>query len=459
MPKEQPLYLCQECGLEHRKWLGQCTACHTWNSLKKYTLPKSKSSHSNHRRGYADEVAQVTPLSEIHFEDAHRHASGFSELDRVLGGGFVQGSVTLLSGDPGAGKSTLLMQIIAHFAQQKTVLYITGEESLNQLAERAQRLDIPQENIQIASETCVENIQKIHSNLNPYFVVVDSIQVMYTEASESFAGSVAQTRECAAILTKLAKTTQTTFVLIGHVNKEGNLAGPKVLEHMIDCYLILESSTDARYRFLRSHKNRFGSVHELGVFAMTPSGLKEVANPSAIFLDHKSMGPGSIVTVLWEGSRALLIEIQGLVDEQQGSYPKRVSIGLDNQRLVMILAILNKHCDLTISDQDVFVNLVGGIRISETATDLAVVAAIYSSLCNLELPKELIIFGEIGLSGEVRAIPNGQKRLEEANKQGFRHALIPHSNKSSHKHSNLSIYPIKNIQECLKSLKDLSHQD
>jgi DNA repair protein RadA/Sms len=376
-----------------------------------------------------------------------------SELDRVLGGGFVPGSVVLIGGEPGAGKSTLLLQVMAALAQDVKALYVTGEESLSQVAMRARRLSLPLTRLGVAAETRVEAIQSLAESEQPDVLVVDSIQVVHSDAVDAVPGSVTQVRESAAVLTRLAKRSGATIILVGHVTKEGGLAGPKVLEHMIDCFIMLESSDNERFRTLRGHKNRFGAANELGVFAMTDKGLKEVANPSAIFLNRgEAPAAGSVVTVLWEGTRCLLVEIQALVDATQGSHPRRVAVGLDSQRLSMLLAVLHRHGGIFTGDQDVYANVVGGIKVSETGADLAVALAALSSLRNKALPRDLIVFGELGLSGEVRPVTNGQERLRELAKHGFRRAIVPRANQPRESMDGVEVVTVSRLGDALNAL-------
>ena len=448
MPKAEnkTVYVCSDCGADHPKWQGQCGACGAWNTLSQMSVgPVAEVTV-----GYAGTRSEVKKLSEVQAEELTRIGSGLSELDRVLGGGLVPGSMILIGGDPGAGKSTLLLQVCTMLARSRTVLYVTGEESLQQLALRAQRLNLPTEDLIVASETRAESIAEEIRERRPQLVVLDSIQVMQVGSVESTPGSVTQVRETASFFTRLAKQTGTVFVLVGHVTKEGNLAGPKVLEHMIDTFLMLDSPAGARYRTLRSHKNRFGAVNELGVFAMTDQGMKEVANPSAIFLQRGELdAPGSVATVSWEGTRPLLVELQALVDEVQGGYGKRVAVGMDQQRLAMHLAVLHRHCGVALSDQDVFANVVGGVRINETGADLAALLAVLSSFRNRALPKDLIVFGELGLTGEVRPVPNGQERLREASKHGFKRAIVPFANRPKETIPNMAVHGVKSLSSAL----------
>ncbi|KZZ53153.1 DNA repair protein RadA, partial [Oleiphilus sp. HI0118] len=417
-------------------------------------LGSAKSSRSSTKTvGYAGAASEIKTLSSIDLAEQPRFSSGIGEFDRVLGGGLVPGSAILVGGHPGAGKSTLLLQTMCHLAGQLPALYITGEESLQQVAMRAKRLGLTADALQMFSETSVEVIEQTVQATQPKVIVVDSIQVMFSESIESAPGSVSQVRECAARLTRLAKQTGMVLFLVGHVTKEGAIAGPKVLEHMIDCSIMLEGSSDTRYRTLRGIKNRFGAVNELGVFAMQERGLIEVKNPSAIFLNRgEEASPGSSVTVLWEGTRPLLVELQALVDESQGSYPKRVALGLDQNRLSMLLAVLHRHGGLHCGDQDVFVNLVGGVKTAETSTDLASIAAIVSSLRTVSLPRDVIIFGELGLSGEVRPVPSGQERIQEAAKHGFKKAIVPWGNRPRETALGIEVTAVKSLSEFLQQL-------
>lgn len=447
------VFVCNDCGSEHPKWQGQCADCGAWNTLTRFT-PGVTGARS---ASYADETSAILRIDDVELTAGERLLSGFSEFDRVLGGGFVVGSVVLIGGDPGAGKSTLLLQVLGQLSRSSLCLYVSGEESMQQIATRAKRLELEPENLKLASMTSVEQVAQAVELEKPQVVVVDSIQVMQTEHAESMAGTVTQVRESAARLTQLAKRTNTVFVLVGHVTKEGNLAGPKVLEHIIDCFVMLDAPTGSRYRTLRSVKNRFGAVNELGVFAMTDSGLKEVRNPSAIFLERSAeVGPGSVVSVIWEGTRPLLVEIQALVDDVQGGFPRRVAVGLDSQRLAMHLAILHRHGGLSLSNDDVFVNVTGGVKVLETATDLASMLAVFSSLRNVTLPTQLIAFGELGLTGEIRPVPNGQERLREAVKHGFTDAIIPYANRPPKPIRGMQAHPVKTLQSALDAVNVLT---
>ncbi len=443
--KTKTAYVCKECGAEHMKWQGQCATCSEWNSLGRVSIGPIAEAV-----GYRGTTTEVTRLAEVKAEESERLRTGFGELDRVLGGGLVPGSVVLIGGDPGAGKSTLLLQVCSQLAQHHPVLFVSGEESLHQLALRARRLQLPVDDLQVAAETRAESIASMIGENAPKVVVIDSIQVMQLDSVDSTPGSVTQVRECAAFFTRIAKQTGTVVILVGHITKEGSLAGPKMLEHMIDCFMMLDSLPGSRFRTLRGQKNRFGAVNEIGVFAMTERGMKEVANPSAIFLQRGDIdSPGSVATVIWEGTRPLLVEIQALVDQIQTGYPKRVAVGLDQQRLAMHLAVLHRHCGIALADQDVFANVVGGVRISETGADLATLLAVLSSFRNRILPKDLIVFGEIGLTGEVRPVTNGQQRLSEAKKHGFRQAIVPYANRPKKVLEGMVVHGVKSLNSAL----------
>lgn len=449
-------FVCNQCGADYKKWQGQCTECGEWNSITEIRLGTSASpARSKKFDGYAGGATNnpVQTLAEIAVTDVPRFTSGMGELDRVLGGGFVPGSVVLIGGNPGAGKSTLLLQTLCNLAQQMSALYVTGEESLQQVAMRAQRLNLPTDKLQMLSETSVESICEIAQQISPKIMVIDSIQVMHMEDIQSAPGSVSQVRESAAYLTRFAKQTGTVLILVGHVTKDGSIAGPKVLEHMIDCSILLEGDNDSRFRTLRGNKNRFGAVNELGVFAMTEQGMREVNNPSAIFLQRaEEISSGSVVMVIWEGTRPLLIEIQALVDDSHLGNPRRVAVGMDQNRLSMLLAVLHRHGGIMVGDQDVFVNVVGGVKILETSVDLAVLLAIVSSFRDRVLPQDLIVFGEVGLAGEIRPVPSGQERLREAIKHGFKKAIIPYANAPREKYPGIDVMAVKNLQEALDAL-------
>lgn len=447
--KVKTAYVCGDCGADFAKWQGQCSACQAWNTLSRVTVGPMKETAV----GFAGAQAQIRKLGDVSTQESERIVTPFGELDRVLGGGLVPGSVVLIGGDPGAGKSTLLLQVCTQLASHRGVLYVTGEESLQQLAMRAQRLELPMDGLDVASETRAEVIAAHIEARKPEVVVLDSVQVLQMESIDSTPGSVTQVRETAAFFTRLAKQTDTVVILVGHITKEGGLAGPKVLEHMIDCFMMLDSPAGSRYRTLRGNKNRFGAVNELGVFAMTDQGMKEVANPSAIFLQRgEADSPGSIATVTWEGTRPLLVELQALVDEVNAGYPKRVAVGLDQQRLAMHLAVLHRHCGITLGDQDVFANVVGGVRIQETGADLALLLAVLSSFRDRILPRDLIVFGELGLTGELRPVANGQERLREAAKHGFRQAIVPYANRPKAPLPGMTVHGVQNLSAALEVL-------
>ena len=448
-------YVCNDCGAEFSRWQGQCSACKAWNTISEVRLISASNSAKNDRfSGYAGETrAKIQTLSEISLQETPRFTSGFKELDRVLGGGIVPGSAILIGGHPGAGKSTLLLQVMCGLAKNMTALYVTGEESLQQVAMRANRLNLPTDKLNMLSETSVEQICNLADQLKPQIIVVDSIQVMHLSDIQSSPGSVAQVRECASFLTRYAKTRQVAIIMVGHVTKDGTLAGPKVLEHAIDCSLLLEGEADSRFRTLRSHKNRFGAVNELGVFGMTEQGLREVKNPSAIFLSRgDEQTPGSSVMVLWEGTRPLLVEIQALVDHSMLANPRRVAVGLEQNRLALLLAVLHRHGGLQMSDQDVFVNVVGGVKVGETGADLALLLALISSFRNRPLTQDLVVFGEVGLAGEIRPVTSGQERISEAAKHGFKRAIVPFANKPKSAVENMEVFTVKKLADALAIL-------
>ena len=451
MAKTKTAYVCNDCGAEYSRWQGQCGACKAWNTITEVRLVSTSNNKADRFSGYAGETrAKIQTLSEISLQETPRFSSGFYELDRVLGGGIVPGSAILIGGHPGAGKSTLLLQVMCHLSQKMTALYVTGEESLQQVAMRAKRLGLPSEKLNMLSETSVEQICNLADQLKPQIIVIDSIQVMHLADIQSSPGSVAQVRECASFLTRYAKTRQVAIIMVGHVTKDGTLAGPKVLEHAIDCSLLLEGESDSRFRTLRSHKNRFGAVNELGVFGMTEQGLREVKNPSAIFLSRgDEQTAGSSVMVLWEGTRPLLVEIQALVDHSMLANPRRVAVGLEQNRLALLLAVLHRHGGLQMADQDVFVNVVGGVKVGETGADLALLLALISSFRNRPLPADLVVFGEVGLAGEIRPVPSGQERISEAAKHGFKRAIVPFANKPKHAVENMQVFTVKKLADAL----------
>ncbi len=427
MARAKPNYACTECGAHLTKWTGRCSECGAWNSIEE--VPAAPVAAGRGRAGgYTGHASEVVLLQQVETAPEMRSSSASAELDRVLGGGLVSGSVVLIGGDPGIGKSTLLLQTTAAMSAQMPVLYVTGEESPQQVALRARRLGLGGD-VRLLSETGIEPILMAVARERPQVLVIDSVQSVYTEQLASAPGTVGQVRESAAVLVRLAKQSGTAIFLVGHVTKEGTLAGPRVLEHMVDTVLYFEGDASSRYRVIRSVKNRFGPVNEIGVFAMTDRGLRDVSNPSAIFLSrHSDPVPGSVVMVTREGSRPLLVEVQALVDESHGSSPRRVTVGLEQNRLAMLLAVLHRHAGVVSYDQDVFLNVVGGVRVTETAADLPALLAILSSLRNRPLPQDLVVFGEVGLSGEVRPVPGGTERLQDAAKHGFHRALVPRAN-------------------------------
>jgi DNA repair protein RadA/Sms len=455
LAKAKTIYVCNACGGNTPRWQGQCPACQAWNTLEE-SLSESTSSNARFQG-----LAQAVPrqkLSAIKAEDMPRLPTGVDEFDRVLGGGLVPGGVVLIGGDPGIGKSTLLLQALAEMsAAGVSVLYSSGEESAAQIALRAKRIALNAPQLEVLAEIQLEKLLTTIDAARPQVVVVDSIQTVYSDALTSAPGSVAQVRECAAQLTRYAKSTGICMLMVGHVTKDGHLAGPRVLEHIVDTVLYFEGDTHSSFRLVRSIKNRFGAVNELGVFAMTEKGLKGVSNPSAIFLSqHAEMVPGACVLVTQEGSRPLLVEIQALVDTAHIPNPRRLAVGLEQHRLAMLLAVLHRHAGIACFDQDVFLNAVGGVKISEPAADLAVLLAIQSSIRNRALPKELIVFGEVGLAGEIRPCPRGQERLKEAAKLGFTIAIIPKANLPKSKIPGLRVIPVERIDEAISAANELS---
>ncbi len=452
MAKRKVEFVCSECGDLAPKWSGQCAACGGWNCLTEVVVAPAAGGGGRFA-GYAGERAQVVALSDVEPAVETQRSTGIGEMDRVLGGGLVQGSVVLIGGDPGIGKSTLLLQVTSRLATEMPVLYVTGEESLRQISLRASRLGVDPSKLNLLTETQAEQIIATSQSLSPRVLVIDSIQTIHSGDLQSAPGSVAQVRESTARLVRYAKQTGTSIFLVGHVTKEGSLAGPRVLEHMVDTVLYFEGEGGSRYRVIRAIKNRFGAVNELGVFAMTEEGLKEVANPSAIFLSrHDSPVPGSVTLVTREGTRPLLVELQALVDESHLSNPRRVAIGLEQNRLSMLLAVLHRHGSIVTHDQDVFVNVVGGVRVSEPAADLAVILSIISSLRNRPFPEGLIVFGEVGLVGEVRPVPGGEERLQEAAKHGFHRAIIPKANHPRGRIEGMEVVAVSRLSEALHNL-------
>lgn len=451
-------FVCSDCGGTTAKWAGQCPHCKAWNTLQEFTVKEGVAARygsvNERRGGFVDTTGSLQDLSEVSTAEAPRIQTGLSEFDRVMGGGLVQGGVALIGGDPGIGKSTLLLQVMARLvAAGIRAVYVSGEESATQIALRAQRLQIDPHGLQLMSEIELEHIEAVLKDKKPEFVVVDSIQTPFSGQLESAPGSVSQVRECAARLTRLAKTLGTTLIFVGHVTKDGALAGPRILEHIVDTVLYFEGDTHSNFRLVRAFKNRFGAVNELGVFAMTDHGLRGVTNPSAIFLsEYKANVPGATVLVTQEGTRPLLVEIQALVDQTHLPTPRRLSVGVDAQRLSMLLAVLHRHAGVGCFDQDVFINAVGGVKITETAADLAVLAAIVSSIRNKPLPEGLVVFGEVGLAGEIRPAPRGQERLREAAKLGFSRAIIPRANAPRAPIEGLTVHAVDRLSDALDVL-------
>jgi len=460
MSKPKTIYTCSECGATSAKWLGRCPGCEAWNTMQEGVAEPAAAGRNRFQSLARSQP--VATLSEIDAADVARTPTGVEELDRVLGGGIVAGGVVLIGGDPGIGKSTLLLQTVDALAPRMKVLYVTGEESGAQVALRARRLGLPSAGgdgaaaapVRVLAEIQLERIQATLDAERPALCVIDSIQTLYSEQLSSAPGSVAQVRECAAQLTRTAKASGTTVVLVGHVTKEGAIAGPRVLEHIVDTVLYFEGDTHSSFRLVRAIKNRFGAVNEIGVFAMTERGLKGVTNPSAIFLStHSEPVPGSCVMVTLEGTRPLLVELQALVDSG-GPSPRRLSVGLDRDRLAMLLAVLHRHAGIACLDQDVFVNAVGGVRIDEPAADLAVMLAIQSSLRGRPLPRGFIAFGEVGLAGEVRPAPRGQERLREAAKLGFSVAVVPKANAPKKPIEGLTIHAVERVDQAVEGLRE-----
>ena len=453
MAKAKTIFSCTECGATASKWQGQCPGCGVWNTMVE-TIAEPAAASGN-RFAAVGGTARLQTLSEIEAREEDRLPTGVSEFDRALGGGLVAGGVVLIGGDPGIGKSTLLLQALTALSARSSVLYVSGEESGQQVALRARRLSLDTRQLKLLAEINLEKILAVLQAESPQVVVIDSIQTLWSEQLSSAPGSVAQVRECAAQLTRLAKQVGVTVILVGHVTKEGALAGPRVLEHIVDTVLYFEGDTHSSFRLIRAVKNRYGAVNEIGVFAMTDKGLKGVNNPSAMFLSpHGQDVPGSCVLVTQEGTRPLLVEIQALVDQSHGN-PRRLTVGLDAQRLAMLLAVLHRHAGIVCFDQDVFVNAVGGVKITEPAADLAVLLAIMSSLKNRPLPAKLIVFGEIGLAGEIRPAPRGQERLKEAAKLGFTRALIPEANKPKQAIAGMEIIAVRRVEEAVERLRGL----
>jgi len=447
--KYKKVFLCSHCETNFSKWSGQCSECSEWDTITEQEQPVFPDAYS----GYSGVLSEVQTLSKVNLTSESRIKTGMAEFDRVLGGGLVQGSVVLIGGDPGVGKSTILLQVSGILSSTIPVLYVTGEESPQQIAMRATRLGIPDSNLRILAETRIEQICAVAANEKSHILIIDSIQTMQVAEASSAPGSVSQVRESAARLTRFAKETGTAIFLVGHVTKTGDIAGPRVLEHIIDVVCYIEGEKESQFRIIRAVKNRYGAVNELGVFAMTGNGLQEISNPSAIFLTRGAEPmPGSVIMAIWEGSRPLLIEIQALVDESHAENPRRVTLGLEQNRLAMLLAVLHKHGGVVSYNQDVFVNVVGGVKVNETSADLATILAIVSSLRNMPLPRDMIVFGETGLSGEIRPVSGGQERLREAAKHGFKTAIIPAANAPKENIKGLRVIPVEKISEAIAAV-------
>ncbi len=453
MPKPKSIYICSNCGAKFHRWQGICSECGEAGTISETfdTPAQNPGAQAVNRAlsGFAGTTGTgIKSLSAVDIQKTPRLSSGYQEFDRVLGGGIVQGSVVLIGGTPGAGKSTLLLQTVCKLSYKVKVLYVTGEESLEQVALRASRLRLPTDKVRVAAETSIDNICALALEEKPQVLVVDSIQVMHVNGIESAPGSVSQVREGAAALTQFAKKTGIAVFMVGHVTKDGSLAGPKILEHCIDCSVMLETGNDMRFRTLRCNKNRFGAVNELGVFAMTDSGLLEVKNPSAIFLNRQDkVAPGSLAMVVWEGSRPLLVELQSLVDISQYGNPRRLSLGTDSGRLSMLLSVLHRHADFNLADQDVFVNVVGGVKVEDTSADLPLVLTLISSFQDKAIDRTTAAFGEIGLTGEVRPVAHGQERIIEALKQGFMRIIVPFDNMPRQPLSGIEVIGIRRVSE------------
>ncbi len=451
MAKARTVFVCSVCGADAPRWQGQCPACNEWNTLSGFAVPKAQP-RGRGADGMIAPAVEALPLSALE-EDGQRLSTGHGELDRVLGGGLVTGSVTLIGGDPGIGKSTLLLQAAASLSANVPVLYATGEESVRQVGLRARRLQLDPAGLVLLAETSVERILEQSQRHQAQVLVIDSIQTMASDQVEAAPGGVSQLRESAARLVRHAKTQGTSVLLIGHVTKEGAIAGPRVLEHMVDTVLYFESDSGSRYRVIRSVKNRFGAANEIGVFAMDERGLREVKNPSAIFLSRAAIPvPGSVVTVAREGTRQMLIEVQSLTDASHLANPRRLAVGYDTNRLALLLAVLHRHAGSALHAHDVFVNVVGGIRLSETAADLAVMAAVHSSLAGKALASDLMVFGEVGLTGEIRPVPYGEERLQEAAKHGFTKAVIPEANAPRKPITGMTVRAVSRLDQALAAL-------
>jgi len=442
MAKAKTAYVCTECGAHSVKWAGQCPDCSAWNTLAQTRIAASRSQH--------DPATAPANLASLPDDLEHRHVTGFAEFDRVLGGGLVPGAVVLLGGDPGVGKSTLLQQVSASLSDNLTVFYATGEESLRQIGQRSQRLGLSAAELKLIADTSLENVLEQAHGCAASVLIIDSIQTMTSSELPSAPGSVVQLRECVGRIVQFAKQNEVAVFIIGHVTKEGAIAGPRVVEHMVDTVLYFESDPASRYTLIRSVKNRFGASGEMGVFAMTEAGFRQVKNPSAIFLSRGSVSePGSIVSVAWEGSRALLVEIQALVADGNTSHPKRLATGIDQNRLSLMLAVLQRHGDLALGPEDVFVNVVGGLRIGETAVDLPALLAIVSSFRNKSCLERLVCFGEVGLTGEIRPVRFGEERIMAAAQQGFTRALVPHANVPRKQIQGIKVTAVKRVSDAI----------
>lgn len=452
MAKIKIVFNCSECGAQASQWAGQCKECGKWNTLSESVAERSAATNTKSASrfsGFAPKAA-VTAMSQVKVDKVSRFTVGTKELDRVLGGGLVPGSIVLLGGDPGIGKSTLLLQCMSDLSEQFQTLYVTGEESTQQVALRAKRLGKENSQLQLLADNCMESLLTVVQQLKPQVLVVDSIQTLYTEALQSAPGSVAQVRETASLLVRFAKETNTVVILVGHVTKDGSIAGPRVLEHMVDTVLYFEGDRSTSFRLVRSIKNRFGAVNEIGVFAMTDVGLKEVSNPSAMFIKREAENlVGSVILVTQEGTRPLLVEVQALVDQSAGANPRRVTVGLDQQRLAMLLAVLSRHAGYSLSDQDVFVNVIGGVKVSEPAADLAILMAVLSSYKNKAISDRLAVFGEVGLTGEVRPVQRGIDRFNEAEKLGFESLVIPYANQPGLKPRTSKVVGVKTLEQAI----------
>jgi DNA repair protein RadA/Sms len=456
MAKDKSVFICTECGTNEPKWQGQCPACMAWNTLVEGIAETASTNRYSNKFVSLAATGQLQKLNNVEAADVERQPTGLAEFDRVLGGGLVEGGVILIGGDPGIGKSTLLLQVLCHLGKAESqAIYVSGEESPQQIAMRAKRLGLDASEVDLLAETNLEKILPTLQTNKPNIAVIDSIQTVYSEALQSAPGSVAQVRECSAQLTRLAKQLGITVILVGHVTKEGTLAGPRVLEHIVDTVLYFEGDQNSTFRLIRAFKNRFGAINELGVFAMTEKGLREVTNPSALFLSHhESQVAGSCITVTMEGTRPLLIEIQALVDESHAPMPKRLCVGVEQNRLAMLLAVLHRHAGVVCFDQDVFVNAVGGVKITEPGVDLAVLISIVSSLKDKPLAAKLIVFGEVGLAGEVRPVQGGLVRLKEAAKLGFTKAIVPKANAPKTKIKGLEVFAVDRLDQALDKIRN-----